>query len=78
MINIDPGTILTFAKNPEITCSVIDDKRVLFRNDSVSLSQAALTVLHEMGYDWITVAGPNFWCCDGQKLSDLRRQIEDR
>lgn len=78
MVNIDPGTILTFVKNPEVICSVLDEKRVLFRHESLSLTKAALIVLNEMGYDWDRAAGPNFWCFEGQKLSDLRRQIEDR
>lgn len=76
MLDITPGTQLQFKKDDSITCEVIDDKRVLFRGGSTSLSQSANIVLNEMGYDWTAVQGPGWWCLNGETLADLRRESE--
>ena len=75
ILNIQPGTILHFLKDDTITCEVIDDKRVKFRNEITSLSASANIVIEEMGYDWGgQIQGPAFWCVNGEPLSVLRRK----
>ena len=76
MINIEPGTILEFAKDKTITCEVVDDTKVKFRGDVTSLSASANTILHEMGYDWEQAHGPRFWMYQGKSLRDLRYEKE--
>jgi len=76
MINIEPGTILEFAKDKSITCEVVDDTKVKFRGEVTSLSASANTILHEMGYDWEQAHGPRFWMHQGKSLRDLRYERE--
>ena len=76
MINIEPGTILEFAKDKTITCEVVDDTKVKFRGEVTSLSASANTILHEMGYDWEQAHGPRFWMYQGKSLRDLRYEKE--
>ena len=68
-LGLKPGDMLTFTKDPSITCQVSGPKTVLFRGQQLSLSGAALQVIREMGYDWSTVRGFDYWAFDGVKLS---------
>lgn len=77
IVGIQPGTLLTLAKDETKTCVVIDNRRVLYRNQEMSLSQAALQAIHELGYTWQAVSGPENWEVDGQTLDELRRSVEE-
>ena len=76
MVEIPPGTELTFTKDATITCVVVDHKKVEFEGEVTSLTAAALTIVHRMGYDWKQIAGPQYWEFDGETLSELRRRME--
>ena len=76
MIDIKPGTVLNFVKDNTITCEVVDNTKVKFRENITSLSNAADTILKEMGYDWQGVRGPLWWSFNGKKLEDLRFEKE--
>ena len=52
MLNIQPGTILQFLRDNTITCEVVDDRKVRFRNEVTSLSASANIVIEEVGYDF--------------------------
>ncbi len=67
----------TFLDDDSITASVIGDKKIMFRKRKVSLSAAAIEILHENGREWVTVSGPNFWKYEGEILSERRRRIEE-
>ena len=75
MFGIEKGEILQFKKDNTITCEVVDNKKVKFRNEIISLSVAADIVIREMGYDWIAISGPAYWCYKGKSLYDLRREL---
>lgn len=70
-LNVPTGAILTFAKDSEITCTVSQPRKVLFRGEEISPSAAALRVVHELGYDWSAVSGMDYWEYEGVKLSQL-------
>lgn len=70
-LNVPVGTTLTFTKDRDITCTVSQSRKVLFRGEEVSPSAAALRVVHELGYDWAAVSGMDYWEFDGVKLSQL-------
>ena len=76
MIDIKPGTVLNFVKDNTITCEVVDNTKVKFRDNITSLSNAADTILREIGYDWQGVRGPLWWSFNGKKLEDLRFEKE--
>lgn len=67
-LNIPMGATLTFSKDPEITCTVVKPRKVLFRGEEMSPSAAALRIVHEMGYDWPAVSGMDYWEYEGVKL----------
>ncbi|MEO5773871.1 MAG: GIY-YIG nuclease family protein [Sphingomicrobium sp.] len=76
-MNVPTGATLTFAKDPSLTCTVISPRKVLFRDQEMSPSAAALTVIHEMGYDWPKVSGMEYWQYNGIRLSDLGQRDQD-
>ena len=75
-IGIDAGMTLTFKKKPSETCEVLDDDRVRFREETTSLSKSALIVIHELGYNWDKIAGPQFWTYKGKTLCELSNERE--
>ena len=74
MLDISPGTELTFKKDSSIKCSVVNATQVEFRGTTMSLSASAELVLAELGYDWAAVQGPIWWCIDSRSLDEIRRQ----
>ena len=75
MLDIQPGATLCFKKDETITFKVIDDRRVEFRGEDMSLSASANLVLTEMGYDWGgAVQAPIWWCLNCKTLDELRNQ----
>jgi hypothetical protein len=44
---------------------------VEFRGQIMRLSSAALIAVKEMGYNWSTVRGSDYWAFEGVKLSAL-------
>ena len=65
------GTVLSFSKDPAITCTVAGPRTVLFRGQMISQSAAALIAIREMGYEWRAVSGSEYWTYEGVKLSAL-------
>lgn len=76
MVDLEPGAVLTFAKDPAATCKVHDDRNVEFEGEVVSLTVAAQRVLERLGYQWQAVQGPLYWLHAGRSLSELRRDQE--
>ena len=76
ILGIDVGTTLEFRKDITITCEVVDETQVRFRDEVMSLSRSADIVLREMGYEWTAVRGTIWWCLKGETLHELRMQSE--
>lgn len=70
-LGLAPGTTLTFAKDPDVTCAVVGPRKVEFEGEEMTLSGAAMIVIRRMGYTWPTVNGFEYWCHDGERLSDM-------
>ncbi|MCZ4273340.1 GIY-YIG nuclease family protein [Maritalea porphyrae] len=77
MVGIEKETVLHFKHDDQITCSVIDNHRVRFLNDEMSLSAAALAALKQRGFHWKSAQGAQYWTHNGQTLVELRQQIEN-
>ena len=77
MVDISPGSILTFSKDISITCKVLDHKKVEFEEKVTSLSASAVTILQRMGYKWSNVAGPVYWAFEDETLDERRRRMEE-
>ncbi len=76
MVNIPHSSELVFIKDQQVTCTVIDNKKVLFEGEETSLSAAALTAARKLGYNWPSVAGPNYWTYEGETLDERRLRME--
>ena len=72
LLDIKPGTILTFAKDKNITCEVIDDKMIKYKDREMSLSASALEIVQELGYTWSKISGPEYWHLEGKSLYQMR------
>jgi len=70
-VGIEPGETLTFKKDSSIVVKVLSNDKIDFEGKEMSLSPAALIVIHRMGYEWTKIAGPQFWCYKGKTLYEL-------
>lgn len=75
-IGIMPGDILVFSRDESVIATVCDDGEVLFEGEKLSLSAAALKVLHRLGYKTPAASGSGYWMFDGELLDERRRRIE--
>ena len=76
MIGVPIGAVLNSVFDDEQTCLVEANNKVDFRGQTMSLSQSALTIAHEKGRTWKTLAGPDYWKFEDQTLTDLRNVEE--
>jgi hypothetical protein len=72
LVGLKPGMELQSVFDDNITCTVMNDRWVQFRNSEHSLSSSALEIAHEKGYGWATIAGPSYWKHNGKTLAELR------
>ena len=77
MVDIPPGSNLTFSKDATISCIVVDHRSVEFEGVVTSLSASALAIVKRMGYDWKQIAGPAYWEFEGETLDERRRRMEE-
>ena len=70
------GASLQLSRGEGITCLVKTDNTVLFNNEEMSVSKAALIALQNLGYNWTAVAGTEYWLYNGETILSLRNQRE--
>ena len=75
IVGIRPGTTLVLSHDPSATCTVNDDRGVLFEGQVMSLSRSAGIVMKRKGLG-DQVAGTDYWTIDGVALWNLRTQAE--
>lgn len=69
------GNLVYFANDHSITAEVVDDNRILFEGEQISLSKSALILLNREGYGWQTVNGWSYWMFDGETLAERRDRL---
>ena len=67
---VNVGDILTYSKDDTITSVVVADKKIDFEGEIMSVSKAALTLLHREGYKWKQANGWAYWMKDGETLGE--------
>ena len=77
MVDIAPGSVLTFSKDELITATVVDDKRIDFQGEITSTSAAATKLLHRIGWTLRAAQGPLYWVYDGETLAERRIRLEN-
>ncbi len=76
MVKVPCNSELVFVKDNDVTCSVIDNKKVHFEGEETSLSAAAQKAFERLGYNWPSVPGPQYWMYEGETLAERRRRME--
>mgnify|MGYP000953570363 CR=1 FL=1 len=76
MVEVPIGAELSFSRDHNIKCYVIDNKKVEFEGEANSLSKAARILLHREGYTWNQVNGPIYLEYEGEALSERRLRME--
>ena len=81
-VGIKEGEELVFSKkdlNDEaFRATVIDSRKIKFRDEVMSLSKSVRIILNELGYKWQQVAGPSYWTYNGETLLDMRNRFEEQ
>lgn len=71
-LNIEKDSLLTFTRDNNITCTVFDETKVMFKDTIQSLSAASKEALKDKGVFWKAVQGPLFWEYQGKTIDELR------
>ena len=69
------GDTLTFSRDDTVKATVVSKNRIEFRGEVTSLSAAALTLLHEAGFEWKAARGTIFWMKDGETIDERMQRI---
>lgn len=77
MVDIPAGAVLTFSKDPDVTCVVRGNKKIEFDGEITSVSAAASKALARLGMSWKSVQGPIYWLYEGETLDERRRRMEE-
>ena len=75
-VGIPGGSILQFVSDPNITCSVHDDRSVNFEDQIVSTSRAAVLANASRGGTAASLQGPIWWIYEGETLSSRRDRLD--
>ena len=77
LANIPVGATLTFSRDQEIVCKVIDNRNIEYNGEQTSLNKATLAVFSGLGYNWTNVQGTLYWEYEGETLDERRRRLEE-
>lgn len=75
-LGIQPGAVLSFSRDENITATVVDAGKIQYLGETLSLSRAALKILHTLGYKTPSASGSEHWMYDGELLDERRRRME--
>ena len=77
MVDIEFGSELTFIKDENISCRVINDREVEFEGTQSSLSQITRDLMNEKFEKlWVSARGPDFWIFENETLTERRLRME--
>lgn len=76
MVDVGAGATLTFSRNRDVNCTVVDNRSVEFQGAVMSLSNAALKALTQEGVHWQSAQGANYWQLDDETLLERRERFE--
>jgi hypothetical protein len=71
-IGIQPGAVLTLSRGDDVHATVVSGNRVEYNGETMSLSRAALSALHKLGYKTPSASGSDYWMFDGKTLDEIR------
>ena len=68
--HVSIGDVLVYTRDESVTATVVADKKIEFEGEVISLSRAALTLLHKDGYKWKQANGWAYWMKDGETMGE--------
>ena len=68
--HVSIGDVLVYTRDESVTATVVADKKIEFEGEVLSLSRAALTLLHRDGYKWKQANGWAYWMKDGETMGE--------
>jgi hypothetical protein len=74
LVEINPGEILTFARDENITCTVYTDNTVIYNNEILTLTEAARKT-NLIPYK--ELQGPKFWMYKNETLTNRRKRYQE-
>jgi len=74
LVEINPGEILTFARDQNITCTVHTDNTVIYNNEILTLTEAARKT-NLIPYK--ELQGPKFWMYKNETLTNRRKRYQE-
>ena len=66
----------SFSRDENITATVVEGGKVLYQGQTLSLSAAALQVLHSLGYQTPAASGSEHWIFEEELLDERRKRME--
>ena len=72
-LGILPGAELVFKRDDTKRCEVVDDRKVKYEGEVLTLSRLATTLLHSP----TIVQGALYFTYEGELLTDLRDRLEN-
>ena len=73
MVNIPIGSKITYCKDENIFCTVVDDKKVEFNGEVMSLTMAARIIMG-LPHNY-PLPGPSYFKYNGEFLGDIRERL---
>ena len=73
MVDIPPGSEISFSRDENIKAKVIDDRFIELNGEKTRISNAAQRLL---GVEW-PAQGPLYWMYEGETLDERRQRLED-
>lgn len=77
-IGIEVGSELRFTRDPEKIAVVCSDRKVEFEGEESYLNSITLDLLKQLGKDWPSVRGSDYWMYGDKTLTEIRQEIEDQ
>lgn len=74
---IPVGSELTFTRNKEKKCRVLENGEVEYEGQHYSLSRLAIRLMNELGYTWKFARGPALFEYDGTVLTDIQSRYDE-
>jgi len=75
-LGIKPGDVLKCSRDETITATVVEEGKINYSGEILSLSAAALKALHSLGYKTTAASGSDYWVFDGELLDERRNRLE--
>jgi hypothetical protein len=75
-LGIPIGSTLTFSEDDNVTCTTVENGKVCFDGNNMSLYASALLVKNSRGFNWTSVQGGNYWKYNGETLVEMRDRLE--